>query len=311
MPYRGTCIPYPGLMAGYIGTSPPGLLVKQFTVANVLTDLLFRVTDPPTGGDLIVELNSQEDGNGDALQVTIADGETYGSTTGSISVGSLWQIVISEGGSDTAMNLSGEYEMNSVVGAEDLFTTLAKVKYDAAISGTDANRDIVLNNLIAGVTREMQDWMGRSIVQGTATAEKIDGWYSDEIFTEHYPILEIASLSEDGDALVEDTDFESTGGDLEHGRIVRLSGGEPVQWVRGRRKMSVTYDYGYVNVPDSLVTAATSIVVAKYHETIQSGKGWRGLLNSVVEPNASATYDKEIWEREVIPAMMPYRRRLA
>ena len=308
MPYRGATIPLTGLMSGYISGQPPGLLVKQFTVANVLTDVLFRVTDPPTGGDLIIQLNDAEDGSGESIEVTIPDGETYGSNTGTISVGSLWQIVISEGGTGTALNLSGEYEMNSVTGVEDYFTTLERVKFDAKISGTDTTRDSVLNWMIAGVTRAMQDDMRRDIVQGTMTDEKIDGGGDDSIFTDESPILEITSLTENDTALTEDTDFESVGKDQAEGRIVRISGTSAISWPRGRRNIKTTYDHGYVVVPDSLVTAATALVVAKFNETVQSGKGWRGLTSKGVDPSASTTYDKKIWERETIPAMHRYRK---
>ena len=281
--------------------------VNALLQANVLTRVLFRVTDAPEGGNTIVELNSQEDGLGDSIAVTILDGATYGENTGSITVGTLWQIITQDNG--TAMNLSGEYELDSVVGVSDYFTTLAKVKEDAEIAGTDATRDLVINTLIAGVTRQMQDWIGRDIVQGTATAEKVDGWHSDVIFTEHYPLIEITTLTESGTALVEDTDFEALASDLPSGRIVRISGagGDPIDWVTGRRKMSVTYDHGHVNVPGSLVTAATSMVVAKFFETTR-GKGWRGLNSKGVDPNAATSLDKDIWTREVIPAMAPYRR---
>ncbi|KKK50163.1 hypothetical protein LCGC14_3127790, partial [marine sediment metagenome] len=123
----------------------------------------------------------------------------------------------------------------------------------------------------------------------------------------HYPITNITSLSENDTALVEDTNFESLEQDLEVGRIVRISGTSSTGWAAGRRNVKTTYDHGFVSVPDSLVTAATALVVAKYFETVQSGKGWRGLLSKGVDPNAATTYDKAIWERETIPAMRPYR----
>jgi hypothetical protein len=309
MPYRGTTIPLPGLMTGYIAGQPPGLLVKEFTVENVLTSVLFRVTETPANGDLVIELNDLEDGTGQATQVTILQGETYAESTGlSVSVEALWQIVRSEAGTDSAMNLSGEYEMNSVTGVEDYFTTLTKVKQDADISGTDADRDTVLNQIIAGVTRQMQDWMGRMIVQGTVTDEKIDGNGDDEIYLGRFPLIEVTALTEDDTALVEDTDFEAVGPDLEAGRIVRISGTNATAWSSGRRNIKLTYDYGYVTGPDSLVTACTSLVVAKFFETVQSGKGWGGVLSKGVDPNASVSYDKDIWTRETIPAMAPYRR---
>lgn len=312
MPYRGTTVALPGLVNAYIGeSSPVARTVKLFTSENILTEVLFRLTDAPDG-DLVVELNDQADGTGTAVQVTLASGAVYAESTGlTTSMCSLYQVVRSEGGTQIAMNLTGEYTLNSVTGVTDYFTTLARVKLDADIAGTDADRDTVINTIIAGVTREMQDWMGREIVQGTATAEKIDGWYGEEIFTEHYPIISITALSESGTALVEDTGFESLAPDLPNGRIVRISGVNPINWVAGRRNVSVTYDYGYVTVPEALAQAATAMSVIRFRETVQSGKGWRGMASKGVEPNATVAYDKEVWAREVIPAMRPYRRRAA
>ena len=306
--YRGTTAAVPGLVSAGIDIWKT---VKLFTRQNVLTEVLFRLTDAPDG-DLIIELNDQIDGSGESQQVTFASGETYAEETSlTKSMGSLYQNVVSEAGSQIAMNLTGEYTLNTVVGVEDYFTTLERVQLDADISGTDDDRDTVLNTIIAGVTREMQDWMGRQIVQGTATAEKIDGWYSEEIRTRHYPIIEIASLSERGTALVEGTAFESLEDDKAEGRIVRISGDIPIFWGAGRRKVSVTYDHGYIAVPESLAQAATAMSVVRYKETVQSGKGWRGLASKGVEPSASTTLDKEIWAREVIPAMRPFRRLVA
>ena len=307
MPWRGATPPIAGLIAAPIAAQQ----VNAFSVANILTEMTFRLTDAPgTGDSVTVRLQDAEDGLGDTESLTLSNLETFKQSTGlSMSVGTLWLEVTAASGA--GMNLSGEYVMNSVVGVTDPFTTLANVKLDANIGGTDANRDTVINSIIAGVTRQMQDWMMRDIVQGTATAEKLDGWYSDEVYTKHYPLLAITSLTEDGTALVEDTDFESLEDDKPSGRIVRISGTETAQWTKGRRKVKTTYDHGFVTIPDSLVVAATSLVVAKYFETVQSEKGWRGVLSKGVDPNASVTYDKAIWERETVPAMLPFLRRVA
>jgi len=151
----------------------------------------------------------------------------------------------------------------------------------------------------------MQDWMSRDIVQGTAIAEKIDGAPEIDIYTHHYPILEFTSLAENETALVEDTDYESLAPDLEFGRIVRLSSGNPMNWITGRRNIELTYDHGYVNVPGSLVTAATAMVVVEFFDSIR-GKGWRGLASKNVDPGSAGVYDKDVWERQVIPAMQPF-----
>ena len=304
MPWRGATPP----IAGLLTTPFAAQQVNAFSVANVLTEMTFRLTDPPgTGDSVVVQLQNNEAGDDLTQSLTLSDLETFKQSTAlSMSVGTLWMDITTATG--TAMNLSGEYVMNSVVGVTDPFTTLAKVKEDADIAGTDADRDTVLNQIIAGVTSQMQGWMKRDIVQSTATSEKIDGDGSDEIFLEHFPLIEVTSLTEDGTALVEDTDFEAVGPDLDAGRIIRISGTDPTAWSSGRRNIKLTYDYGYVNVPDSLVIACTSLVVAKFFETAQEGKSWRGVLSKGVDPNASVTYDKEIWTRETIPAMAPFRR---
>jgi hypothetical protein len=156
----------------------------------------------------------------------------------------------------------------------------------------------------------MQNWMDRPIVQSTATDEKIDSTGSSVVQTRHYPIISISALTELDAALAEDTGYEIEEQDKERGQIERISGGSPVGWVRGRRVVKVTYVHGFASVPDDLVQAATALVVVKYFETKQ-GKGWRGLASKGVDPNTSVSFDKELWLRETIPAMAPYRRVMA
>jgi len=307
MPWRGATQNIAGLISAPVAASQ----TNAFSVENILSEMTIRLSDPPgTGNSITVRLQNNQAGDDLTEAVTLSNLETFKQSTGlSMAVGTLWLEVSAVGGTPTAMNLSGEYVMNSVTGVTDPFTTLAKVKLDADIAGTDADRDTVLNSLIAGVTNEMQKWMGRSIVQATATAEKQDGHNSDEIYLDHYPIIEVTSLTEGGTALVEDTDFEGIEQDLEDGKLVRISGDDPVQWANGRRNIVVTYDYGYVTIPETLVMAATSLAVARYKETVQSGSGWRGLLSKGVDPASTITFDKDIWARETIPAMAPFRRR--
>ncbi len=308
--WRGTTVPIPGLFAGHVGPSN-SLLVNTFTISNLLTRVLFRVTDPPSGGTVAVELNTQADGAGASLGVTIADGDTFAETTsaGVATGGALYQIITAESG--LAMNLSGEYELNTVLGVSDYFTTLARVKIDAEISGADADRDVHLNNLIASVTQEMQSWMGRTIVQGTNVTERIDGAQTGLIYTRDFPIIALTTILEGTATLVDGTDFESVGVDLRDGRIVRIAAGNLAGWQVGRRNISVTYDHGHIAVPEDLADACLRMVVQRHNESKQGGKAWRGLDSKGVDPNAVTSYDKDIWTREVIPVMQPYRVRLA
>jgi hypothetical protein len=297
------------MLTGHVDSALP---VAYFVNPTTLTRVSFRVTDAPSGGTVTVELNTQADGLGSDIEVTIGDGENFATQAGSVSVaagGYLYQIVTAESGS--AMNLSGEYEIESATSATIFLTTLAQVKLDAEIAGTDADRDTVLTQLIQGVSAQMQNWMGRQIVQSLATDEKISSVGTSVVQTRHYPIISISALTENDAALVEDTGYEIEEQDKERGQIERISDGTPIGWARGRRVVKVTYIHGYAAVPDDLVSAATALVVARYFETKQSGKGWRGLASKGVDPNASVSYDKEIWLRETIPAMAPYRRVMA
>jgi hypothetical protein len=304
---RGATPPIPGILTGFVDMA---LQVAYFELPTTLTRASFRVTDAPSTGTVTVELNTESDGSGaNKIEATIADGTWFITATGTVTIpagGALYQFVTAESGS--AMNLSGEYEIESVSGVTTFLTTLALVKLDAEIAGTDADRDTVLNSLIAGVSKQMQNWMDRPIVQSTATDEKIDSAGSNIVQTRHYPIISISSLTELDTALVEDTGYEIEEQDKEFGQIGRIADEHPTAWARGRRVVKVTYSHGYASVPDDLVSAATALVVARYFETKQSGKGWRGLASKGVDPNSSVSYDKEIWTRETIPAMQPYHR---
>jgi len=303
MAWIGSCAPIAGSLSGFAGVITK---IRDFDAANTVTNVVWRVGIAPDAGTVVMRLHDQDDGLGNYLEATIADGEYYISQDGTLSTtDGLWQEVVSA--DNNAMNLSGDYIMQSLSGITDYFTTLARVKQDLNESGVDTDRDTVITSMIAGVTRRMQDWMSRDIVQGTTT-EKLSGHSRGALHVTHYPITTITSLSEASTDLTEGTDFESIGPDLTAGEIFRLSGGEQSKWAFGRRNVAITYDHGYTSVPESLENAATALVVVKWFETVQSAKGWRGMSSKGVDPAASTAYDKDVWLREVIPAMAPYRR---
>ena len=307
---RASTPPIPGALTGFVGAT--GTPVAYFDAANVLEYVEFTALEAPSGGTTVVQLNTAADGSGSGISVTIANGANIGTATGSVAITAasyLYQLVTSDAGG--ALALSGHFVVQRSSGVVTLLTTLAAVKLDGDISGADADRDTVLNSIIAGVSKRMQNWMDRPIVQTTATDEKIDSIGDYKIQTRHYPIISVSSLEENGTALTEDTGFEIEEEDLERGQIIRISGDDPIAWVRGRRVVKLTYIHGFASVPDDLVRAATAQVLQEYHETVQSGDGWRGLASKGVDPAAAIAYDKLVWTRDTIPAMQPYRRQVA
>ncbi len=311
----GDSVPLPviqGLLAGWFDTDiPAGLFAESVTIDTVQP----LIQDPSTDADLKFALHDAAAGGGQDISATILAGQqSPGVITSAITVSAATQIWlrISEdsGTDDDALGLSGYYGLTGAA-ASLTFSDLARVKLDANISGTDADRDTVLSSMIAGVSKRMQDWMNRPIVQTTTASEKVDIVGEIKIQTKHYPIISVSALTENGTALVEDTDFEMTPEDLERGQISRISGGFPASWISGPRVVAVSYVHGFAEVPYSLVVAATDLVVNKYFETVQSGKGWRGLASKNVDPGSSGAYDKDIWTRETVPTMEPYRRMVA
>jgi len=304
---RGSTPPIAGSLTGFVGAT--GTPVAYFAEGNTLTRVSFRALEAPSGGTSVIQLNTADDGSGSGISVTIADGENFGTNTGSVAISAasyLYQLVTSDAGG--ALGLSGEYEVELSSGVTSLLTTLAKVKLDGDISGTDANRDTVLNSIIAGVSKRMQRHMDRDITQVSNKTEKLDSIGDVKVQTRGYPIISIGSLSENANALVEDTDFEIDDDGKKEGKVTRISGDYPIAWARGCRVVELTYTYGYAAVPDDLVRAATRQVLREYYDTTQSGKGWLGVAGKGVDPNAAVTYDGDFWERETVPVCNRYLR---
>ena len=103
------------------------------------------------------------------------------------------------------------------------------------------------------------------------------------------PILTITSISEDGEALVEDTDFESTPRDKLSGLVARISGGDPIRWARGTRIVTASYTHGYSTVPEALVQAATELVAFDFRQS-EPGGGRLGRTGSILPSGGEASY---------------------
>lgn len=75
-----------------------------------------------------------------------------------------------------------------------------------------------------------------------------------------WPLVDVASVTENDIDLVEDTDFRV---DAERGLLVRLDGnGYPAYWPA--YKVEVTYDAGYKDIPGDVQDAALRLVSARW-----------------------------------------------
>jgi hypothetical protein len=300
-----------------IGTHPgsvSGLLNQDLIVAPAATAqytverVWLRRTDDTTDA-LVASIRNATAGGGDGLACTIADAAESGvSSAAAITVDigeSLYLRVTSANA--LSQNLSGWFETEVTTGVVTALTTLARVKRFWSIGVT--TNDVLLNELIAAVSGEIQAWLGRRILQTTATAEKPAAPLGDHILQlDNRPVISITSVSEAGTALVDGTDFECVEMDKKCGQVIRLSGGYPYPWNSALRRISVTYEHGYATVPEEIAQAATELVLFDYLQSTPGGPR-HALRASVHDPGGSGDYltRDECW-RAQLHRLSPHRR---
>ena len=173
-------------------------------------------------------------------------------------------------------------------------TTLDIVKANLNLS--DTTWDEVLLGAIDAVSRAIEDYCGRSFIARTLTAEKIDGDGTAELQL-RFPVIRIDSLSNDGTAVVETTNYELYS---DTGLVVLTDGSA---WASGRKKLTITYRYGYEfdDLPRA-ITAAANLWTMKHFSDIKEN---RVGLSSVTRGDETVSYEKGM-PREVKALVDPY-----
>ena len=310
MPDRIPIGTLPGLTSQLDGVD---ILVATLGVGATVTRCLLRHTEYAASGatdtSVTGAIRNATGGGGSGISFTIPDQTQSVVVTGSLSVGSSASIYLRVTAGSDSMNLTGWVEVaGAAAPATTALTTLARVKEYLGI--TASTWDDQFNNHIAEVSAEIQSWLGRKIVETTSTGEKFDSsGRNDALIVTGFPVISVASLTEDGTALVEDTGFELTEQDRSAGRITRIdSSGNALAWARGARNITVTYTHGFSSVPEGVTAAATRLVAADFRES-QPGGGRFGLDGKALDTGGAAGYRSraDIWE-SLSPALAPYRR---
>lgn len=131
-------------------------------------------------------------------------------------------------------------------------------------NSTDATVDEQIEMFIRWVSNEISTTCNRTFAR-----EKVEETYRDiaefatKIWVSHYPIAEIESVTEDGEALEEDVDYEV---DKKNGVLLRLDGSA---WIE---PVVVTYTGGYrlpFEAPEALQQAAILQIREAYFATVR------------------------------------------
>lgn len=305
MPGRVSIPVLSGLLTGFVGLDRP---IANFATAQTLTKFEPVVSDPPSGGSVSVDVRTAIDGGGSGLSATIENGDVAPVTpvTGSINVAAgttLYLRVTAESGD--AMTISGSIDVSDAAGITTALTTLARVKAFKGIKVEDD--DDLLNTLIMGVSKRIQTYLRRTILQTATTAEKQSGTgkVGSPLILAEWPVFSspVVVVRDVDSNVVATTDYvveEATG------LLIKATSGVASAWTAGVQNFEVDYTAGFSSVPEDLALAATMQAVDVWHLS-KPGSGRLGLNSEILDAGGSASFRVGKWAPQVLDMIGPYR----
>lgn len=278
-----------------------GVDIEAFTVladTDLVSIEMTVLTAPTDVGGAVVELRRWTGVGTSALlaSVTIAQAQSTGSFTGTVPVTAGMELFlrVTDDGGNTS-DLSGSVAFT----ADVLFTSLERVKSHAKITGT--TNDSLILEMIGGVSKMIQQFCQRCILQRTFTDERYDpSGNFDELLLNQYPIIGNPVVKQDGVTLTINVDYSV---DLNSGILRRVSGDVKMNW---SGEVLVTYTAGFVRTPADIRLAATKQV---RHEFRQSAHGGDRLGERAhqLETGGSSTWEPDGLLPSTREAIAPYR----
>jgi hypothetical protein len=251
------------------------------TLADVeLASVQVGLLVAPSGGALTVELRNA----GSALAtITVADGALSGAFTGAVAIASgtpLYLRVTASPGDPSDLRAALGFD------ADLALTTVARVKEYRRI--TTSAHDGQLAELVEGVSRALESYVGRPLVQRSHTAERRHGNGWNELVLDHWPVIGTPVVRVDGSAIAEGTDFRVR---ADWGILERIAGDDSA-WACWEGDIEVDYVSGYATIPADLRLAATKQVVHEFSQTTAGG-GRLGVTATASERGGQATYEPD------------------
>jgi hypothetical protein len=128
--------------------------------------------------------------------------------------------------------------------------------------------DAAILQYIASAQAVAETWCNRLFDYAANIAETLDGKRATMLRLATYPVEVVTTVTEDGTALVEGTDFDW----YPNGQLVRITGGNlghTVPWTHKRKAVAVVYSGGYGGagpeaVPDDLKWVVANVALRLY-----------------------------------------------
>jgi hypothetical protein len=141
-----------------------------------------------------------------------------------------------------------------------------KVKSYLGIS--DSSYDSLLNDLCAGVSKFIADFLDRDIEQGTTT-EYLDG--ADTLVLKNYPLLSVTSVKYNAGTQAHPVWYTIDPVNYVvyklEGKIMTMKG-----LVRGFQNIEVVYEAGFETIPEDIVMVAMQLVAKMFETRKAQGK---------------------------------------
>jgi len=150
-------------------------------------------------------------------------------------------------------------------------TTLDAVHGWLGLDPSDATDDAQLATLITAASGFIRQYTGRDFSSQTYT-EVRDGTGGIRLRLANTPILSVASLTIDGQAIPAGDAFQTRGYYITQA-LVSLNG---YWFCRGAGNVSVTYQAGYTVIPSEVAQACTELVGFRYREASRVGMASKG-----------------------------------
>lgn len=171
-------------------------------------------------------------------------------------------------------------------------TTLSIVKAELNLTSVDAARDAVISRYITEASAAIENFCNRTF----AVESVKDRFYPsretplqtitggvDPIQLSRWPVTTLTSVTEDGQALVEEEDFII---DKAKGQLIRLDANAyPTRW--GAYPIVVEYASGYAPIPSDVSDAAIRTVSGRYY-----ARGRDPMLRS---ENVPGVWEAQYW----------------
>jgi hypothetical protein len=171
-------------------------------------------------------------------------------------------------------------------------TDLATLKAELNLTNIDAARDAVLNRYIAASSQQLETYCNRRFAAETIEDRffpprdppfRIAVGGADPLQLSRWPIISIASVTENGKALAAGTDFLA---DSELGHLTRLDViSYPTKW--DAWPIVAQYKAGFTTLPADLVDACIQLVKWRYFSRLRDP--------GVRSENVSGVYEAQYW----------------